>query len=61
MDKWQIVSVRYGEEAKYLDAGWEPFAVSPSNTSYRFFNTSLNKHETEYQSRDYIYLRRRIK
>lgn len=60
MDKWQIVSIRYGEEAEYLDAGWEPFAVSPHNTSYQIFNTSLNRYETQYQSTDYIYLRRRI-
>ena len=60
MKKWEIVSVRAGEEAKYLNAGWEPFSVSPQNTSYQFYNNSLGKYETQHQTMDIIYLRRSI-
>jgi hypothetical protein len=52
MKRWAIVCVKAGEEAKYLELGWEPFAVSPHNTSYMFNGT-----QTYYQSTDYIYLR----
>ena len=58
MMKYNVIRVRYGEHQKYLDDGYEPFGVTSENTSYNFMNTSIGKRETEYQSTDYIYLRR---
>lgn len=60
MAKWEIRCVRRGDEEELLKQGYEPFGVSPHNTSYQFFNTSLKRTETEYQTTDYIYLRRRV-
>ncbi len=57
--KYDIVRVRYGEHQKYLDKGYEPFGATSENTSYNFTNTSNHRRETEYQSTDYIYLRKR--
>jgi len=61
MTKWDIISVRVGEEQEYLDKGYEPFGVSPHDTSYQFLNTTLNRYETHHQTTDYIYLRKLIK
>ncbi len=58
MKKYKIVTVRQGEENKYLERGYEPFGVSPHDTSYRFLNTSLGKYETHHKTTDYIYLRK---
>jgi len=57
---WEIKSVRVGQEQKFLEQGWEPFAVSSHNTSFEFFNTSTNRQETSHQTTDYIYLRKEI-
>lgn len=56
--KYEIKYVRQGEEKELLTQGWEPFGVSPHNTSYRFLDTTSGKQETHYQTTDYIYLRK---
>lgn len=56
---WENKCVRQGEEGKYLQDGWEPFAVSPQDTSYTFLNTSSHKREVEHQTTNLIYLRKR--
>ncbi len=58
--KWEIKIVRYGEEKEYLDEGWEPFAISAHDTSYQYYNTTKGVTETEHQTTDYIYLRRKV-
>ena len=58
---WQVKRVCSGEEAGLLKDGWEPFAVSPNNSSYQFYNTSLRKYDTQHQTTDFIYLRKEIK
>lgn len=58
--KWDIKRVRSGEESKLLEQGYEPFGVSPNDTSYRFFNTTENRRELQHQTTDYIYLRKLI-
>ena len=55
---WEIISVRQGEEAKYLEAGWEPYGVSPHDASYEFYATNQKKFTTEHKTIDYIHLRR---
>ena len=57
MDKWDIVSVRSGEEGDLLEKGYEPFGVTTQDTSYTFTNSTNNKREVKYQSQDFIYLR----
>lgn len=52
--KYNIKKVREGEEQKYLDEGWEPFAVVAVNSSYECNNGK----NVVYQSTVYIYLRR---
>ena len=59
--QWDIKRVRSGEEGELLEQGYEPFGVSPHDTSYWFFNTTEGKKELIYQTTDYIYLRKRIK
>ncbi|KKK65264.1 hypothetical protein LCGC14_2975890 [marine sediment metagenome] len=58
---WDIKTVRSGEEGKLLEQGYEPFGVSPHDTSYRFLNTTAGEMELQHQTTDYIYLRKRIK
>lgn len=58
---WEVVKVRSGEEKELLRQGWEPFSVSPHDTSYQFLNTSSGKYELQPQSTDYIYLRKESK
>ena len=55
---WEMVKVRSGEEGELLRDGWEPFSISPQDTSYQFYNTSAGRSETQHQSTDYIYLRK---
>ena len=59
--KYDIVSVRAGEEQPLLNKGYEPFGISPHNTSYQYLNTTINRYVTEHQVTDYIYLRKKIK
>lgn len=59
MKKWEIISVRSGEEKKYLEDGYEPFGVSPHDTSYMFTNTNNNEREIQHRTTDYIYLRKK--
>ena len=56
---WEIVVVKYGMEERYLKEGWEPFSVSPHDTSYQFLNTTSQRYETQHEATDYIYLRRK--
>ena len=58
MKKYDVRRVRVGEEQQLLDQGYEPFAVSPQDTSYRFLNPTSWRSETQHQTTDYIYLRK---
>lgn len=53
MDKdiWEMVSVTHGEQKKYLEEGWEPFAVTVANVG------SVLIQDIRYR----IWLRRRVK
>lgn len=59
--KYDIRTVRTGEEQTLLDEGYEPFGVSAHDTSYQFLNLSTNRRETKHQTTDYIYLQKKIK
>jgi len=54
---WEIRVARRGEEGDLLKERWEPFAISPQNTSY----TMNGGRDTVYQTTDYIYFRRETK
>jgi hypothetical protein len=58
--KYDIRVVRAGEEQALLDGAYEPFSVVSHDTSYWFYNTSLNMRELERQNTDYIYLRKPV-
>ena len=60
--KYDIRSVRAGEEQSLLDDGWEPFAAVAREASYEH-STGLgaNYRMTMYRSIDYIYLKKRVK
>jgi hypothetical protein len=55
---YSIVSVRLGNEEKYLEEGWEPFGVSPHDESYEFYATNQKRFVTEHRTVDYIHLRK---
>ena len=55
---WEIKCVKQGEERKYLEDGWEPFAVVPQDVSYDFTNTTTNRRETAHRTVGLIYLQR---
>ena len=55
---WETISVRQGEEQKYLEQGWEPFGVSPHDESYEFYATNQKRFTTKHRTVDYIHLRR---
>lgn len=59
--RYEVRSVRYGEEQPLLDEGWEPFAVCLHGTPYQFLNTATGRMATEHQIAEYIYLRRKVK
>ena len=55
---WETISVRSGQEQKYLEQGWEPFGVSGHDESYEFYATNQKRFTTEHKTVDYIHLRR---
>uniref|UniRef100_A0A6M3K5Y0 Uncharacterized protein n=1 Tax=viral metagenome TaxID=1070528 RepID=A0A6M3K5Y0_9ZZZZ len=59
--KWTVIRIRYGEEQKYLDDDWEPFAVTSEVTTNHFQGSSMTgigRFMMDIKSNDYIYLRR---
>jgi len=56
--QWETAVVRKGEEQPYLDDGWEPYAVSPHDTSYEMTDNISGRRVTEHQTTDFIHLRR---
>ena len=56
--KWEIIRVRYGEEKKYLEDGWEPFGAIAEITTNNFRDSYSNERIMEVKSNDYVYLRR---
>jgi len=58
MERWEMVRVRYGEEKKYLEDGWEPFAATAEITTNNYRDSINGRAIMEMKSNDYIYLRR---
>jgi hypothetical protein len=59
--KYEIRRVRVGEEQQWLDKGYEPFGISPHDTSYQYLDTTLQRYMTHHQTTDFIYLRKKVK
>jgi len=58
LTKWEVKSFDSSSSTvkEYLEAGWEPFAVTSRNSSYEYNNGK----DTHHKSTDYIYLRRLV-
>lgn len=55
---WEIISVRAGEEGKYLKDGWEPFAVVPEISTNFSRDSITHLRYQEVSSCMIIYLRK---
>lgn len=54
---WDMIRVEYGDQQKYLDDGWEPFAV----TSDQHQVEKGRQFDTVFSYTVYVYLRRQVK
>jgi hypothetical protein len=53
---WEICRLKYGDEQKALELGWEPFAI----TSEPFQIEKGKQYDTVYSCSVYVYLRRLV-
>lgn len=56
---WRIITVRQGGEDKYLEDGWEPFAVFPEIHTCHPMDSVTWKNSLEISSEAIIYLRKK--
>jgi len=54
--KWEIARAKYGEQKVFLEAGWEPFAVTTEPYQVEKGGQFL----TVYSDSVYVYLRRQV-